>query len=81
MAEPKRIDEELPTPEVASDGISSKQPEGPMLAISDNGRYFNDAGQPNFWLGDTQWNLFRCHAPDSAREFPPVEWGPRELRR
>ncbi len=31
MAEPKRIDEELPATEVASDGISSKQPEGPML--------------------------------------------------
>ena len=31
MAEPKRIDEKLPTIEVASDGISSKQPEGPML--------------------------------------------------
>src|SRR5579859_1184314 len=31
MAEPKRIDEELPATEVASDGISSKQPEGPKL--------------------------------------------------
>src|SRR5690349_5699188 len=38
-----------------------------MLAISDNGRYFTDLGEPTFWLGDTQWNLFRCHAPDSAR--------------
>ena len=31
MAEPKRIDEELPATDVASDGISSKQPAGPKL--------------------------------------------------
>ena len=31
MAEPRRIDEGLPATEVASDGISPKQPEGPKL--------------------------------------------------
>ena len=31
MAEPKRTNEELPATEVAGDGISSKQPEGPKL--------------------------------------------------
>ena len=31
MAEPRRIDEELPETETASDGISPKQPEGPQL--------------------------------------------------
>ena len=31
MAEPKRIDEGLPTAEVAGDGIPPKQPDGPKL--------------------------------------------------
>ena len=31
MAELKRIEEELPTAELASDGIPAKQPEGPKL--------------------------------------------------
>ena len=31
MAEPRRIEEGLPTAEVASDGISPKQPDGPKL--------------------------------------------------
>ena len=31
MAELKRIEEELPTAELASDGIPPKQPEGPKL--------------------------------------------------
>ena len=31
MAEPKRIEEELPTSELASDDIPAKQPEGPKL--------------------------------------------------
>ncbi|MCC7263095.1 MAG: DUF4038 domain-containing protein [Candidatus Latescibacteria bacterium] len=36
--------------------------------VSANGRYFVDrAGRPCFWLGDTQWNLFRCHDLPTAR--------------
>jgi hypothetical protein len=31
MAEPRKIDGGLPATEVASDGISTKQPEGPKL--------------------------------------------------
>lgn len=34
MAEPKRIEEELPAAELASEGISPSQPEGPKLVIS-----------------------------------------------
>jgi hypothetical protein len=35
--------------------------------ISANGRYFLDAtGRPSFWLGDTQWELFRCFTAETA---------------
>lgn len=38
------------------------------IQVSANGRYFVDRdGQPFFWLGDTQWNLFRCHDFSEAR--------------
>ena len=31
------------------------------IRVSPNGRYFVDGeGNPFFWLGDTQWELFRC---------------------
>jgi hypothetical protein len=37
------------------------------LRISPNGRYFTDeTGAPAFWLGDTQWQLFRDFTPDDA---------------
>ncbi len=37
------------------------------LHISESGRYFEDiGGGPLFWLGDTQWNLFRCHTLEEA---------------
>jgi len=37
------------------------------LHISRSGRYFTDlGGKPAFWLGDTQWELFRCFTPDTA---------------
>jgi hypothetical protein len=40
----------------------------PAVRVSANGRYFVDsAGRPLFWLGDTQWNLFRCHTLAEAR--------------
>jgi hypothetical protein len=37
------------------------------IRVSSNGRYFVDSsGNPFFWLGDTQWNLWRCHSLDEA---------------
>ena len=37
------------------------------IRVSPNGRYFVDpAGRPVFWLGDTQWELFRLFAPEGA---------------
>jgi hypothetical protein len=37
------------------------------LKISANGRYFTDGnGRPVFWLGDTQWELFRLMTPEDA---------------
>lgn len=37
------------------------------IGISGNGRYFTDKdGSPKFWLGDTQWQLFRCHTLEEA---------------
>jgi hypothetical protein len=37
------------------------------IRISPNGRYFVDsAGQPVFWLGDTQWELFRQYDTETA---------------
>ncbi len=38
------------------------------IRVSSNGRYFVDQnGEPFFWLGDTLWELFRCHSLDDAR--------------
>lgn len=37
------------------------------VGISANGRYFTDRNaDPLYWLGDTQWNLFRCHTREEA---------------
>ena len=37
------------------------------IQVSPNGRHFVDrAGSPVFWLGDTQWELFRCFTADDA---------------
>jgi len=37
------------------------------IRVSANGRYFVDEqGEPFFWLGDTQWELFRCFTPQDA---------------
>jgi hypothetical protein len=37
------------------------------VKVSKNGRYFVDQeGTPVFWLGTTQWNLFRKHTPEEA---------------
>ena len=36
--------------------------------VSDNGRYFTDCdGNPVFWLGTTQWQIFREYTLDQAR--------------
>ncbi len=38
------------------------------VKVSDNGRYFTDQeGTPVFWLGTTQWELFRQYTLDEAR--------------
>lgn len=38
------------------------------VKVSPNGRYFVDQkGQPVFWLGTTQWNLFREYKVEDAR--------------
>jgi len=38
------------------------------LKVSENGRYFTDQnGKPFFWLGTTQWELFRGFTIDDAR--------------
>ena len=39
------------------------------LRVSPNGRYFIDAGtgKPFFWLGNTQWALFRGYTIEDAR--------------
>lgn len=37
------------------------------IRVSPKGRYFVDpAGHPVFWLGDTQWELFRLFSPEGA---------------
>jgi hypothetical protein len=37
------------------------------VKVSDNGRYFVDQkGQPVFWLGTTQWQLFREYTREEA---------------
>ena len=38
------------------------------IRVSPNGRYFLDrSGAPWFWLGDTQWHLFRSFSPTDVR--------------
>ncbi len=38
-----------------------------FIRVSDNGRYFVDQdGEPFFWLGDTQWDLFRDFTVEDA---------------
>ncbi|HUV07464.1 MAG TPA: DUF4038 domain-containing protein [Spirochaetia bacterium] len=40
----------------------------PGLQISADGRYFLDQrGNPLFWLGDTQWELFRAYTLEEAK--------------
>src|SRR5579871_6236797 len=38
------------------------------VKVSDNGRYLVDQnGEPVFWLGTTQWELFRGYTVEDAR--------------
>jgi hypothetical protein len=48
--------------------FSAHSAAGP-LRVSPNGRYFVDAatGTPFFWLGSTQWAIFRGYTVDEAR--------------
>ncbi len=47
--------------------VASERPAYP-IKVSDNGRYFVDQqGKPVFWLGTTQWQLFREYKIEDAR--------------
>ena len=49
--------------------IDSTYPISP-IRIHPGGRYFVDRnGDPVFWLGDTQWELFRLFSPDEALDI------------
>ena len=52
---------------VVGSGAAAEQAVLPVK-VSENGRYFVDQkGQPVFWLGTTQWQLFREYTLDEAR--------------
>jgi hypothetical protein len=47
--------------------VAGERPAYP-IKVSDNGRYFVDQeGKPVFWLGTTQWQLFRDYKVEEAR--------------
>ena len=47
--------------------VAGERPAYP-IKVSDNGRYFVDQeGKPVFWLGTTQWQLFREYKIEDAR--------------
>ncbi|MCK4276385.1 MAG: DUF4038 domain-containing protein, partial [Phycisphaerae bacterium] len=51
--------------------MNTVSPTGPKpispIRVSPNGRHFIDSsGRPVFWLGDTQWELFRLYPPETA---------------
>lgn len=49
---------------------SAEASRGGQIRVGPTGRYFVDeAGRPVFWLGDTQWDLFRCFRPAEALEI------------
>ena len=48
--------------------IASAQQTTLPVKVSENGRYFVDQnGDPLFWLGTTQWQLFRGYTLDEAK--------------
>ena len=47
--------------------MKTDQPVYPVK-VSHNGRYFIDAaGNPFFWLGNTQWQIFREYTLNEAK--------------
>ena len=56
---------------------AARKPSYPVK-VSENGRYFVDQkGQPVFWLGTTQWQLFREYTLDDARTIIAKTQGER----
>jgi hypothetical protein len=52
---------------VISAAVAAERPVYPVK-VSDNGRYFVDQkGTPVFWMGTTQWQLFREYKVEDAR--------------
>jgi len=48
--------------------LASAQKTALPIKVSENGRYFVDQnGGPVFWLGTTQWELFRGFSQEDAR--------------
>jgi hypothetical protein len=76
MAEPRRIEEGLPTAELASDGISPKQPDGPKLvkgqeetldkaaAVSEPMPLFSESEMGDF---RSQWSKLQTGFVDEPR--------------
>jgi len=57
----------LPALLIVAATTASAQPVYP-IKVSENGRYFVDQkGDPVFWLGTTQWQIFREYTLDEAR--------------
>jgi hypothetical protein len=57
----------LLSPLLIAASVSAAEPVYPVK-VSENGRYFVDQkGQPVFWLGTTQWQLFREYKLEDAR--------------
>ena len=55
------------TASILAASAQSAEPVYP-LKVSGNGRYFVDQkGEPVFWLGTTQWQLFREYSLEEAR--------------
>jgi len=49
--------------------MTPKRQTTPIL-VSDDGRYFvRPGGEPFFWLGDTQWELFRLFSLDDVQQI------------
>ena len=51
------------------------------VKVSENGRYFIDQkGRPVFWLGTTQWQLFREFSLKGVLHIPPKRYIPGPTR-
>jgi hypothetical protein len=86
MAEPKRIEEELPTAKLASDGIPPKHPDGPKLVKGQEPENLNRAAavsepMPLFSepeMGDfrSQWSKLQTGFVDEPRRTVEDAVGP-----